>query len=60
MKCETPCPTCGGLLVEFPSTRNKLCVDCYTEYDWELKKGQKSVLVEGLVGGLEERYAREN
>jgi len=49
------CPVCGSNWVDpLTSMRKMFCYQCDTFRPFELKKGQKSVLIHGLVGGLEE------
>jgi hypothetical protein len=44
------CGSCGGPLVVLSSINQLLCSDCKSRYDWRLKDGQKSVLIDGLQG----------
>ena len=50
------CPRCReGSLLSLPSINRKICTNgkCAAIFIWELKKGQKSVLIDNLVGGRE-------
>ena len=47
------CPKCEeSNLLELPSMNLKICTNgkCGAIYDWKLKEGQKSVLIENLIG----------
>ena len=44
-----PCPRCGSGLVVLTTKNLKIC-DCGWKEEHKLKPGQKSILVEGLVG----------
>lgn len=47
------CGKCGSrALVDLSSIDKRLCADCKHYNDWCLKPEQKSVLVEGKVGGV--------
>jgi len=46
------CPDCGEFtIIQLPSMNKKICTNCQKEFDWHLKEGQKSVLINNLVGG---------
>lgn len=45
------CLKCGGKTIILSSMNKRLCVDCKDYSDWLLKPRQKSVLIEGAVGG---------
>lgn len=47
------CPVCSATLVRLSSTDLELCSVCGREFNWKLKDGQESILVEGKVGGRE-------
>lgn len=38
------CPICNGALLMFRSLNKKCCVDCRTEFDWQLKPNQKPLI----------------
>lgn len=44
------CDECGGKMIVLSSLSKLLCADCKHYQPWELKKGQKSVLIEGQIG----------
>ena len=50
-----PCPICGRGMIVLTSYNQKWC-DCGYKVEHTLKIGQKSVLVDGLVGGDEDFY----
>ena len=35
---DNKCPTCRLGLISFRSLRYKLCIECYQEFDYELKE----------------------
>jgi len=45
-----PCPKCGNGMIILTSINAKWC-DCGFKMEHHLKPGQKSVLIDGLVGG---------
>ena len=46
------CPVCGEKgIVPLPSMNKKACFCCHREFEWKLKDGQKSILIENLIGG---------
>lgn len=48
------CKKCGGgIITRFTSTNLKYCHDCKDYYDYPLKPGQESLLIEGLKGHAE-------
>ena len=45
------CEKCGSeALVILSSLNQKICADCQHVMAWKLERGQKSLLIEGLVG----------
>ncbi len=46
------CPVCGDRMISLPSMNIKQCSNGHKK-EFKLKPGQKSVLIEGLVGGIE-------
>lgn len=44
------CELCDGKMIVLSSLNKLLCADCKHYQPWELKKGQKSVLIEGQTG----------
>lgn len=52
-RVQAACPHCDGTLIPLSSIDKEMCESCHTYFTWELKNGQKSVLIEGKVGGLE-------
>lgn len=44
------CTVCNEPLVALTSLNKKYCTGCKKMYDWELAPGQKSLLIQGLVG----------
>ena len=48
------CPK-GHTTLDYLFSINKMwCFECKTLYDFKLKKNQKSILIDGLKGGMEE------
>ena len=48
------CTNCGsGALVWLMSIDSKICSECATVIPWNLADGQKSLLIDGKVGGIE-------
>jgi hypothetical protein len=42
---------CGGDKLSILTSLNvKICLECHHEMPWKLDKGQKSLLIEGMVG----------
>ena len=55
---DNKCPRCGGCMTCLSSSSRKLC-SCGYEEDWNLKPGQKSVLINGLVGENDKNFIKE-
>lgn len=51
MSNSIKCPHCNVGLIDLSSMNMRVCGGCHREYEWKLKPGQKSVLIEGLRGG---------
>jgi len=51
---QDKCPKCGEYtIIQLPSMSKKICTNCRVEFTWKLKPKQKSILIQGLVGGDE-------
>lgn len=48
-KTRTRCPVCSDFMISLPSMNIRKCSNGHT-LEWSLKPGQKSVLIEGVIG----------
>lgn len=48
-KTRTRCPVCNDFMISLPSMNMRQCSNGH-RIEWKLKPGQKSVLIEGVIG----------